>query len=251
MNNYTGIIILAAGKGTRMKSDKAKVLHELCGKPIIEYVVETAKEITSDHICVVIGHQSEAVKSQLKNYHLNFAYQKKQLGTAHAVMCALPTIPNHLDHIIIMCGDVPLIRKQTIHQLMQKHSEDKCTITLLAVNMNPPYGYGRIVVDEFGNVKQIIEEADASNEEKKITMVNSGLYCINQEFIRYALNQIGCNNNQQEMYLTDIIEIAFKEKKKIGLIVSDCVEELIGVNQQDDLFRLNQFIENRKSIAGI
>lgn len=237
-HNHVAIVILAAGKGTRMKSDKAKVLHELKGRSMICYVVDTAHAIAGDDVIVVIGHQKEMVKeSVLKTAKTRFSIQDEQKGTGHAVMCALPEIQPNIRSVIVLCGDVPLIKKNTINDLIQKHEAEGCDVTVLTVDSEKPTGYGRIILGDGGTVTRIVEEADANEEEKKVTLINSGIYCIDTEFLRDALCRITDDNNQGELYLTDIIGIAHDDKKKIGMSLCLSEAEVIGVNTIDDLKR--------------
>ena len=157
MNNKIAVIILAAGMGTRMKSDKAKVLHEITDRPMIEYVVEAAGSVAGANVIVVIGHQASKVRECLAGVNdLIFAHQDKQLGTAHAVLCALPHIPDHCEEVVILCGDVPLIQSETIINLVEDHLDNARDISLLAVELDNPHGYGRVVLDASRAVTGII-----------------------------------------------------------------------------------------------
>lgn len=236
--NNVAIVILAAGKGTRMKSDKAKVLHELKGRPMISYVVETAHGIAGDDVIVVIGHQKEEVReSVLKTAKTRFSIQEEQKGTGHAVMCALTEIQPHVRSVIVLCGDVPLIERKTIEDLIKKHDSEGCDVTVLTVHIDKPTGYGRIIMGPDGSVTRIVEEADANEEEKKVTLINSGIYCIETGFLKDALYRIKDDNNQGELYLTDIIGIAHDDGRKIGMSLCPTETEVIGVNTLDDLKR--------------
>jgi UDP-N-acetylglucosamine diphosphorylase/glucosamine-1-phosphate N-acetyltransferase len=231
-----GIIILAAGLGTRMKSDKAKVLHEICGRPMIQYVIESAIEVVEKNVIVVVGHQAHLVQQALSGYKgVSFALQEKQLGTGHAVSCALPRLSGAVDDVVILCGDVPLIRPETIQKLICTHQTKSRDITLLGVAMADPKGYGRILFDDFGQLAGIVEEADADERQKSIDIVNSGIYAIRCSFLSEALPQIKPNNKQHEIYLTDIIALGYQQKRIVGLSTSAESDEIIGVNSPDDL----------------
>jgi len=244
------IVILAAGLGTRMKSDKAKVLHEVLGSPMILYVVKSAEKVAGENIVVVVGHQSETVKKVVSEYYQAwFALQEKQLGTGHAVLCAMPTIPDHIQQIIILCGDVPLIMAETIQYFFDKHISEKRDVSLLAVEMDDPKGYGRVILDKNKEVSGIIEEKDATEDQRKIKLINTGIYCVNKGFLNAALQEIRPNNVQGEFYLTDIIGIAHKEKKSIGVMVSKDIDEFIGVNTHQHLKTAEDIM--RKRIAEI
>lgn len=239
-------IILAAGMGTRMKSNKAKVLHEVADRPMILYVVEAAQAAAGDDVIVVIGNQAEKVRKILSATNpLIFAYQEKQLGTAHAVMCALPCIPEHCDEVVILCGDVPLILPETITGLVENHLTWSRDISLLAVELKNPHGYGRILLDNSGQVSGIIEEADATPEQKQIKLVNAGIYCVNKKFLQDALPKIRSNNAQEELYFTDIMDIGYREQKKMGVMVADDCIQILGVNNCHDLAEVDEIMKKR------
>jgi UDP-N-acetylglucosamine diphosphorylase/glucosamine-1-phosphate N-acetyltransferase len=239
-------IILAAGKGTRMKSNKAKVLHGINGRPMISHVVETASKATGKNVIVVIGHQAEAVREIVSEQaDVLFAYQDKQFGTGHAVMCALPHLSEEIKEVVILCGDVPLLLADTIIRLIESHKKENSDITILAVEIDTPTGYGRMQVDGNGNVLRIIEEADATLEEKKIKIINSGIYCVNKEFLKKSLSKIKSDNAQKELYLTDIIEIGHRDKKRVRLFVGTDIDEVVGVNSCLDLIKAEKLMQKR------
>ena len=249
MRKDIAVIILAAGMGTRMKSDEAKVLHEIQGKPMILYVVEAAREIAGDDVIVVVGNQAEEVRAVISDTaELHFAYQEHQLGTGHAVLCALPLIPEHCDHVIILCGDVPLIQPETIAELVADHVNSRRHITLLAVELDNPFGYGRILLDDNQQITAIIEEADATAAQKQIKLINSGIYCIDKAFLLEALPKIRPDNAQGELYLTDIIAVGFKEKRNLGVIVGTHCQQILGINTCQDLATVDMIMKTRSRI---
>ena len=249
MKNNVAVIILAAGMGTRMKSDKAKVLHEIAGQPMIVYVVSAAQKVAGDNVIVVIGHQARTVRERLSGSpELIFAYQDKQLGTAHAVLCALPHIPDDCEDAIILCGDVPLIQPETITGLIEDHVDGAHDISLLAVELENPYGYGRVLLDENNLISAIIEEADATAEQKEIKLINTGIYCFNKNFLLAALPKIGSDNAQGELYLTDIMEIGYREKKKMGVMISTDCQQILGVNTCEDLEIVDEIMKKQLRI---
>ena len=249
MNNKLAVVILAAGMGTRMKSDKAKVLHEIDGRPMIAYVVEVAQQIAGNNVIVVIGNQAPAVRASLSAYpKLLFAYQDQQRGTAHAVLCALPHIPDHCEQVIILCGDVPLIQPETIAGLVKDHLDDARDISLLAVELDNPFGYGRVLVNEKNAIAAIIEEADATVEQKKIKLINTGVYCINKNLLLEALPKIGSDNAQGELYLTDVIGIGYRENRKMGVRISADSQQILGVNTCQDLELVEGIMKKRQRI---
>jgi len=167
------VIILAAGLGTRMKSSKAKVLHELNDKSMIMYVVETAESIAGNNIIVVVGNQADKVREMVSGkFDTFFAYQDEQLGTGHAVLCALAYISEATTEVVILCGDVPLIKSETLVSLVNDHVTMSRDVTILAVNTDQPKGYGRLIVDSDFNVSEIVEQADATEEQKKVKIIN-------------------------------------------------------------------------------
>ena len=184
-------IILAAGLGKRMKSDKAKVLHEVLGKPMVHYVLETATQFADKNVYVIVGYQSEIVRSSIENkFDVHYVYQEKQLGTGHAVSCALPYLESQIQQVVILCGDTPLISQSTIALLIQTHRNLKNDLTVLAVKMDDPTGYGRILLNENQQVAGIVEEADATDVQRNIKIVNTGIYCVDQSFLADAIGSI-------------------------------------------------------------
>jgi UDP-N-acetylglucosamine diphosphorylase/glucosamine-1-phosphate N-acetyltransferase len=219
-----------------MKSDKAKVLHQLLDKPMILYVVETANQVAGNNVIVVVGHQAEKVRQIVGDrFQVNFALQKEQLGTGHAVMCALDLIPVDVEDVLITCGDVPLLSYETLATLLKCHQDEKRDISVLAVKVDNPTGYGRILMDQNGHLTGIVEEADANATEKAIPLINSGIYCIKKVFLYNNLNRIESNNAQNEFYLTDIIKIGHDQNRSMGVVVGNNQEEIIGINSPDEL----------------
>lgn len=242
--NDVGVIILAAGKGTRMKSDMPKVLHKVARKSMIMHVIETAKKITSDNIHVVVGHKSDDVKEEISKYcKVNFAEQKQLIGTGDAVKSATPGMSNPIKNILVLCGDVPLIQGKTIKNLIDKHKQNCAKVSVLAVNLDDPTGYGRIILDDQNSMLCIREEADANADEKKIKTINTGIYCFEKEFLVSALEEIKPDNNQAEYYLTDIVEIAQKKHEKIMVVTMTDYRQVIGVNTIEDLNRVENLIK--------
>ncbi len=238
------VIILAAGKGTRMKSNRAKVLHEILGVPMIRYVVEAALAVVDD-IVAVIGHEAEAVQKALAPYPmLRFAVQKEQLGTGHAVVCAMPEISAGVQDVVVLCGDTPLIKPTTVRGLINQHRAGEGHLTLIATTLIEPFGYGRIVSDARGNPIRIVEESDASELEKKIQVVNTGTYCINMTFLKKALAGLKNDNVQGEFYLTDVVERAYRDGKPAVLLEMNDTIEVIGVNTMGELAKVERFLQH-------
>ena len=230
------IIILAAGLGTRMKSNKAKVLHPIMGDPMITHVLAVACDVADQGVIVVVGHQAEKVKEAcLTVKPVSFALQQEQNGTGHAVQCAMPEVPDTVKHVIILCGDVPLLKADTIRALLSDHVQEGRDLSLLAVEVDNPSGYGRVIMNADRQLSRIVEEADASDEEKLIPLINSGIYCASNAFLNASLKELTPDNVQGELYLTDIIEIGYRWGKHIGVLVGPDRAEVSGVNTAADL----------------
>lgn len=249
MFENVAVIILAAGLGTRMKSNKAKVLHKLLGKPMVVYVVETAMQVAGQNVLLVVGNQAQKVRDVVsEKADFIYAFQKEQLGTGHAALCALPHIPSHIEEVVILCGDVPLITPQTVTDLVEDHLREKRDVTVLAVEIENPRGYGRILFDKNHQICAIVEESDATEEQKRIKTINTGIYCVRKNFLGAALPKVKATNVQGEIYLTDIIEIAYTQKKNIGAKIGGDRLEVMGINTLQELecieFIMKQRVHN-------
>ncbi|WP_152005463.1 sugar phosphate nucleotidyltransferase [Desulfoluna spongiiphila] len=242
----TAVVVLAAGKGTRMKSDKAKVLHEVLGRPMVDYVMASAREIAGPDVVVVVGHQADAVKAAVAERHAAFfALQDEQLGTGHAVMSARSAIGEATKQVVILCGDVPLVKPETLKELVRAHETAGRAVSVLAVSLDSPTGYGRMVTGENGALLRIVEEKDASAEEKAIKEINSGIYCVDAGFLFSALDKVKSDNAQGEYYLTDIVEIAVQDGAGAGVVTGGSAREVTGVNTVNDLETVRQMLEER------
>ena len=245
INAGIATVILAAGKGTRMKSDLAKVLHLVCGKPMLFYSVEAAREIGSYKIVAVIGHQAEKVKRTMKDDSLLYVLQKEQLGTAHAVMQTESMLKDFEGSILILCGDVPLLRPSTVRALIEFHRESLADITVLTTVPSDPSGYGRIIKDGRNRVTKITEDRDASRQEKLIREINTGIYCVESDFLYKALAMIKAHNSQREYYLTDIFEIAAKEGRESRSFLLHDPLEAMGINNAEQLKEAEKIMKSR------
>ena len=240
------VIILAAGMGTRMKSSKPKVLHEILGKPMVMYVVEVAKKIAGKNVVLVIGYQAEKVRKVISEKDdVLFAIQNEQLGTGHAVSCALPHIPSHVREVIILCGDVPLLSEKTLAGLFEDHVIAGRDISLLAVEIENPKGYGRILINEDNQLTGIVEEADATADQKRLKIINTGIYCIKKEILFDSLKHITSDNVKGEYYLTDIVKIGYQNKNSMGVLVGEDWKETVGVNTTQDLMTAENIMQDR------
>jgi len=238
-------IVLAAGKGTRMKSDIAKVLHHLGGRPLLSWPLQAAREAGSSRIVVVIGHQGERIRTLFQEPDLIFAEQKELRGTGHAVLQAREAFEGRNEEIVILCGDVPLIKPSTIRALFEKRRKDQAAVTVLTTVVDNPVGYGRVIKSGDRQIARIVEEKDASNEEKLVREINTGIYCVESPFLFTAVASLGDRNAQREYYLTDIIEIACKKGLlATALTVSDPTEAA-GINTPEDLQRAALILANQ------
>ncbi|HEY6871725.1 MAG TPA: bifunctional UDP-N-acetylglucosamine diphosphorylase/glucosamine-1-phosphate N-acetyltransferase GlmU [Geobacteraceae bacterium] len=229
-------LVLAAGKGTRMKSDLAKVLHPLAGRPMIAWPVEAARQAGASRIVLVVGHQGEKVRDCFAGEaEIGFAVQEEQLGTGHAVACAAPLLSGVGGRVLILCGDVPLIRPETLQEMLNRHAERQATVTVMTTHLANPHGYGRVVKREGGKILRIVEEKDATEEERCITEINSGIYCVEAAFLFDAVKNLRNDNAQGEYYLTDIVTAA---AQRDALCIAHPVvdpEEVMGVNDRVQL----------------
>jgi len=246
MSTALATVILAAGKGTRMKSDLPKVLHKVLGESMIARVVERAKEAGSDKTIVVIGHKKELLEQELANSHVEFAVQAPQLGTGHAVMMAEPGLADFLGDVLILAGDVPLLTSATLIKLLDKHHKEEADATVLSAIFENPYGYGRIIRTSDGNYSHSVEEKDADDEIRKIKEINSGIYLFKSELLFHYLRFIGTDNIQGEYYLTDVLPLMRKDNKKIALQVADDPDEIQGVNTVDQLREAEEKLKAQK-----
>jgi len=213
---------------------------------MIRYVVETALSVVND-VVVVIGHEAEGVRKALEPYPmLRFAVQEEQLGTGHAVICAMPQVPARIQDVVVLCGDTPLIKPTTVRSLIDKHRDSERYLSLLTTTLAEPSGYGRIVLDAPGNPIRIVEESDASESEKKIVLVNTGTYCINKDFLKRALAGLKDDNAQDEFYLTDVVERAYQEGKPAALLEVGDTIQVTGVNTREELARAEGFVSSNR-----
>lgn len=237
-------VILAAGMGTRMKSKMPKVLHKVCGKPLSKWVIDASKAAGSDKVCAVVGHKAETVKEVLGDV-CEFALQAEQKGTGHAVMQAIDVIKNSKGEVVILNGDTPLITAETINKAIEYHKNNGNQATVITAILDDATGYGRIVRDNDGSVLKIVEQKDASEEEKKINEVNSGMYVFDAQSLVYALDKITPNNAQGEYYLTDTLEIIKNNSGKVGVMTAEDSDEFLGVNSKLQLAQAMKIMKKR------
>jgi len=241
MKRKTAAIILAAGKGTRMNSDKPKVIFKLAGEALINRVVDTALKVNSDPIAVVVGHKKDLVIEIIpENKKIVFVQQIPQKGTGHAVMVTRETFRDFEGDIFILCGDVPLLRSETLHRMHEHHKNSGSACTVLTSIMEDPKQYGRIVRDKTGNVSKIVEYKDASETQRKIKEINTGIYCFDAYWLFKVLSRIDNKNSQEEYYLTDTLELLNKSNQKIETVILEDMLEASGVNSINQLENLEK-----------
>jgi bifunctional UDP-N-acetylglucosamine pyrophosphorylase/glucosamine-1-phosphate N-acetyltransferase len=239
-------VILAAGKGTRMKSGMVKVLHPAAGRPMISWVVDVARAAGAAPVVLVVGHQADAVRTAfLDAADIRCAMQEEQLGTGHAVACARDELAGFKGTVLILCGDTPLLRAETLQGLIAFHRENGAALTVLTAVMEDPHGYGRVVRDAGGRVLRIVEQKDASPEEQAVCEINSGIYCMEADFLFANIDSISSDNAQQEFYLTDMISIAVKYGRTCLGRCTDDAAEIMGVNDRAQLAEASQFLRRR------
>ena len=243
-DNNIMAIVMAAGKGTRMKSKKSKLVQKIYGKEIVKRAVENAQKADVKDIVAVVGYMKEEVMNVLGD-NVKYAFQEEMLGTGHAVIQAKEYLKNKKGKVLVLNGDVPLLRPETINKLLEKSTENKEYATLLTAIYDNPRGYGRIIRDEGGNISAIVEEKDTTEEQKLIKEINAGIYCFDIVELLSALEEIKPNNAQGEYYITDVIEIMNKKGLKTGAVVVEDNTEILGINDRIQLEMLTKVLQVR------
>lgn len=242
------VVILAAGKGTRMKSSRPKVLHELAGRPLIEHALRTVDGLSAAATVVVVGHGADQVRAALAGRpSLQFAVQTPQLGTGHALLQAEPALAGKTGTLLLLYADVPLLQPATLTRLVEHHRARKAAATVLTMRLDEPYGYGRIVRDRKGHITRIVEERDASADHRRLHEVNSGIYCFDMKPLFGALHELAADNDQSEYYLTDLISIYRRRRLRLTTLPLESPSELRGVNSRVDLAELGETLRQRKN----
>jgi len=240
----TAALILAAGQGTRMKSNYPKVVHKVCGYPMVQYVIDSSLQAGVDKCIVITGFKAQEVEKQLKG-PIDFVRQDEQLGTGHAVIQAHRVLADFKGDVVVLNGDIPLITSHTIKEMLIRHKENSFDCCVLTAEIPDPTGYGRIVRDERGNIKRIVEEKDATKVEKHIKEINSGVYVFNAQKLFEALKALDNNNEQGEYYLTDVIEIIKNRGGIVGGFKLDDHTEIKGINNRVQLAEVSEIMRNR------
>jgi bifunctional UDP-N-acetylglucosamine pyrophosphorylase / glucosamine-1-phosphate N-acetyltransferase len=241
-NRYA--VILAAGQGTRMKSKLYKVLHPVCGKPMVQHVVDQVRTLNIQEMVTVIGHGAEMVKAQLGE-ESHYALQSEQLGTAHAVMQAQQSLEGKEGVTIVVCGDTPLIKAETMESLFKHHEELSAKATILTASIDDPTGYGRIIRNENGFVEKIVEHKDATEAEREINEINTGTYCFDNAALFEALKKVSNDNVQGEFYLPDVVEILKNQGEVVTAFQTNDLEETLGVNDRVALAEAERIMRSR------
>lgn len=243
------VVIMAAGKGTRMKDPtKAKVMYKVLGKPMLHYVVDLANALSVLRIIVIVGYQRDVVIQYLKKFHANteIAIQAEQLGTGHAVMQAEKILKDFIGEVVVLSGDVPLLSIDTIQRLIRQHYQTSSAATILTTDFADPTGYGRIIRDNDGSVKNIVEDKDAAEKERCVKEINSGIYVFEKEKLFESLKHISPKNVQNEYYLTDVFEYFWNNSWKVSAVKVLRTEEIMGVNTVDQLNEVQKALLNRE-----
>ena len=240
-------IILAAGKGTRMKSDLVKVLHPILGLPMLSYTIYLSlHHIKAEKTIVVVGHQADQIKERFQTPQINFVLQREQLGTGHAVLQALPLLQGFTGTALILCGDVPLVKAETLRSFIDTFLGNDSTIAVLTAVVKDPYGYGRIIRGPEGWLERIVEEKDASDEESLIREINTGMFCVRSAFLMEGLKEIGKENVQGEYYLPDLVEVARKRDLRCSAHMVANPVEVMGINTRVDLATATEALRQEK-----
>ena len=237
-------IILAAGKGTRMKSKLYKVLHPVSGQPMVEHIINRVSETNPDQIITIVGHGAEQVKAQLGE-RSEYALQAEQLGTGHAVLQAASFLQGKEGTTLVISGDTPLLTTETLNNLFEYHQGKNASATILTAQAEDPTGYGRIIRDHIGIVEKIVEQKDTTPEEALVQEINTGTYCFDNQALFEALNKVGTDNAQGEYYLTDIIEILKDAGKTVAAYQTEYFDDSMGVNDRIALAKANELMRQR------
>ncbi|PIP14475.1 MAG: hypothetical protein COX48_00600 [bacterium (Candidatus Stahlbacteria) CG23_combo_of_CG06-09_8_20_14_all_34_7] len=238
------ILILAAGLGTRMKSEKSKVMHEILGRPMLEYIFDSSEVLSPSRIILLLSPNQKDIFNRYKNRNLFFATQERPLGTGDAVKSALQELEESAD-LMVLAGDVPLITVKTLQKMYESHLKEMNSITFLTMNLDNPKGYGRVYMQR-KKIRAIIEEKDASDKIKKINEVNSGIYTFSYDFLTKNINGLRNENAQKEYYITDLVKIAYDKNEKTQAIMIDDANEVSGINDRQQLGDIEQIMLKRK-----
>jgi len=240
-------IILAAGRATRMKSDLVKVLHLVCDRPMVAWIIDACREIQCQPIHLIVGYQADRVEGAFADQNdLRFVEQKEQLGTGHAVQQAEPLLKDFVGDVIVLGGDGPLIRGSTLKVLLETHRSTGASATLATSVIDDPTGYGRIVRDDQDRFQAIVEEKDTNDEQRAIHEINPSYYCFRGEDLFRTLPQVGCNNANGEFYLTDVLGVLREEGKRIEVVPAVEPEDVLSINTPEQLAEVSALLDQRR-----
>lgn len=254
MKASTGAIVLAAGKGTRMRSAQAKVLHRVFYRPMLHHVLDAVFAAGVERVAVVVGHQREAVRQSLEPFAVQCVLQEEQRGTGHAVLCAEAACAG-LERTLILCGDTPLVGPEPLAALLDAHLRQSAELSLMSTCLENPFGYGRVLRDQEGRVRAIVEEKDADAEERAVREINAGIYVVDAGFLFGALARVGTDNSQNELYLTDIVAMACREGRRLQACLHPRGQDMLGVNSRVELAQAEAVLQQRRNqelmLAGV
>jgi len=233
-------IILAAGKGVRMQSDLPKVFHKLLGKPLLQHVLGTVQKLGIEKVCVVVGHKKELIADYFKDWPVTFVHQTEQLGTGHAVKVVEPYLKDFDGEVLVLAGDVPLLSKETLQELIDFHISRDASATDLTAQLPDAGSYGRIIRDNYGKIVKIVEKKDATPEQLQIKEINTGTFCFNSKDLFAALSEVKPLNAQKEYYLTDTIEILRQKGKNVFAFMAKNYKETLGINTKEELAEMGK-----------
>ncbi|MBI4643119.1 MAG: bifunctional UDP-N-acetylglucosamine diphosphorylase/glucosamine-1-phosphate N-acetyltransferase GlmU [Deltaproteobacteria bacterium] len=247
LNDKITAVILAAGQGTRMKSSHPKVLHQILGRPMIAYLLDTLINLGIEDILVVVGYQAEKVQEALKDYPVRFVVQEPQLGTGHAVQVAMVAVPPEAGDVLVLCGDAPLISRESINALHQMHKNHQAAVTIQTVVLPDGLHYGRVVRDDAGRVTAVLQSKDSVDRPEILAIreINTGAYCFDTPFLRDALDRIPKSPVTGEIYLTDLIHIAREQGRAVEALIDQNLEDLLGINSRAELAAATQTVKRK------
>jgi len=238
------VVILAAGKGKRMNSALPKVVHPLGSKPLMSYILDAVFSLNPDRVVAVVGYEANAVSEAFPDPKLEFAQQKELLGTGHAVLQTRDTLKDFSGNVLVVCGDMPFVKAETLNLLVQTRIEFKLACSILTLKTSEKRDFGRIVRDSNGDVEKIVENRDATPAQKTIDEYNAGVYCFEKEWLFKAIERLENNNAQSEYYLTDAIQFYYNRRAPVRAVQTDNAKELFGVNSQEDLKQAERLLNS-------
>jgi bifunctional UDP-N-acetylglucosamine pyrophosphorylase / glucosamine-1-phosphate N-acetyltransferase len=246
MSRPTAAIILAAGKSTRMVTALPKVLHEICGRPMLSYVIDACRAAGIDRIVCVVGYQKDAVIHAFEGEQgISWVEQKEQKGTGHAAMVCRDALADFEGNLLVIAGDMPLLRTETLQLLVQRHEKERSAVTLATAILDNPTSYGRIIRDEYGNLEGIVEEGDCTPEQRKITEINPSYYCFDKSLLFKALDQVRPDNVKGEYYITDALHILIQAGHRAVAVTAVPAEDAMGINSRQNLAEVGRILQDR------